>query len=680
MGPAGIVTTQSPTDRNKEIVLLVALFLFSFFARLIYLEQIKNNPFFTAPFVDSYSYDRDANTISYTNDWFCGRHVFYQAPFYPYFLAIIYKIFGHNYYLARLLQIIIGSLSCLLLYLIAKKLFNQKIAIAAALIAAVYGPFIFFDAELLRPCLIIFLNLLLMLMLLGISEGPTYRRLFLAGVIMGLSILTKENIALFIPFVWLWLYLVFRKLKPNKEILFYCTAFSLAIFMVILPCTLRNYMVEKDFVPISSEGGINFYIGNTGDVDKLVALQPGTQWNKLLILPNEKSGKELKPSQWSDWYFREAFKFIAQHPFEWLRIISKKFLLFWNSFEFTPNNDIEFYRSHSSILHVLTGKFLGIWYPFGIVVPLALCGLIISLARWRTFMLLYFYVFSYMVSVILFHVRARYRLPVIPVLIIFAAYALWWFFQQYRDKKYHSVIKAVIVLVGLVFLINCDFYQVHRIKLFPLHFHLGNAYRKTAQYDKAIEEYQKAIDTDSKTLDLNSNYAEAHNNLGVLLEGMGRTDEALAHYLKALEIDPNDNEAHNNLGILLSNMGRTDEAMTHYLKALEINPNYAEAHNNLGLLLDGIGRTDEAMANYQKALELNPYYAEAHNNLGILLAKMGQTNEAIIHFQKALKLNPYFGNVHYNLSILLAKMGRTDEAMAHYRKAVELNPSHARSP
>jgi tetratricopeptide (TPR) repeat protein len=182
------------------------------------------------------------------------------------------------------------------------------------------------------------------------------------------------------------------------------------------------------------------------------------------------------------------------------------------------------------------------------------------------------------------------------------------------------------------------------------------------------------------TIARNDNCWLAHNNLGILLADLGRSDEAMTHLLKALDLHFNDVKTHNNLGNLFAMMGRTDEAIAHYREALELNPEFSEAHNNLGVQLARTGRADEAIAHYRKALEVTPDYVMAHCNLGNLLARAGRTDEAMAHYREALEINPYSGEVHYNLGILLAMMGRTGEAMAHYRKALKLNPGHARTP
>jgi len=178
------------------------------------------------------------------------------------------------------------------------------------------------------------------------------------------------------------------------------------------------------------------------------------------------------------------------------------------------------------------------------------------------------------------------------------------------------------------------------------------------------------------TIRKNASCWMAYNNLGILLEKNGLTEEAMSCYRKALEIDPGLAEVHNNLGALSAKIGRTDEAMACYRKALEINPDYSKAHYNIGILLAKAGRMDEAIVQYRKALEINPEYFEAHNNIGFLLAKAGRMDEAVVHYRKVLEINPDYGDARYNLGNVLMQSGRINEAMACYRKVLEIDPDH----
>jgi tetratricopeptide (TPR) repeat protein len=83
-------------------------------------------------------------------------------------------------------------------------------------------------------------------------------------------------------------------------------------------------------------------------------------------------------------------------------------------------------------------------------------------------------------------------------------------------------------------------------------------------------------------------------------------EEAIMHYWKAVANDPKYIEAYNNLGFVLQMLGRAEEAIGCYQKALTINPNYSEAHNNLGIVLRTIGQIDEALQAFDKAIALAP--------------------------------------------------------------------------
>ena len=77
---------------------------------------------------------------------------------------------------------------------------------------------------------------------------------------------------------------------------------------------------------------------------------------------------------------------------------------------------------------------------------------------------------------------------------------------------------------------------------------------------------------------LKPDYADAHNNLGNLLELQGNTDDAIAHYARAVALNPNHAEAHNNLGNIFRQRGEFDQALEHYDRAIRIAPANAEIH------------------------------------------------------------------------------------------------------
>ena len=117
-----------------------------------------------------------------------GQGPFWQPPLYPYFLGLIKLAFPESfYYVARFVQALIGSLTCVLLYLVGQRLFGSGIGFVGGLIAAVYGPLIYFDARLLPASLATLLTLVSILLLMRSVERPTRSIFMAAGFALGLA-------------------------------------------------------------------------------------------------------------------------------------------------------------------------------------------------------------------------------------------------------------------------------------------------------------------------------------------------------------------------------------------------------------------------------------------------------------------------------------------------------------
>ena len=199
------------------------------------------------------------------------------------------------------------------------------------------------------------------------------------------------------------------------------------------------------------------------------------------------------------------------------------------------------------------------------------------------------------------------------------------------------------------------------------HNNLGIVLNGRGELQEAVEHYQRA-------LALKPDYAEAYYNLGIAFGGRGKWDEAVTYYRRALALKPNYIEAHNNLGNALNNQGKLDEAETQYRRALAVMPDFAEVHYNLGVVLNAKGRPDEAVACYRRALELKPDYAEAHANIGSAFNEKGELDEAIAHYRRALVLKPEFAEAHLNMGATHQQLGRLVEAEASYRRVLDIDP------
>jgi len=198
----------------------------------------------------------------------------------------------------------------------------------------------------------------------------------------------------------------------------------------------------------------------------------------------------------------------------------------------------------------------------------------------------------------------------------------------------------------------------------------------TAVTWKQIGYWENSITLFEHTLKVTTNNYVAHNNLGAVLYGQDRTDEAIGHFLQALRIKPDAVDAYNNMGSALFKQGRTDEAIAYYLEALRIQPDYVDAHTHLGAALNRQGRTDEAIVHYLQALRIKPDDVKAHYNLGNALDKQDRTEEAIGHYLEALRIQPDYVDAYNNLGNVLGRQGRTKEAIDHYLQALRIRPDY----
>jgi tetratricopeptide (TPR) repeat protein len=124
-------------------------------------------------------------------------------------------------------------------------------------------------------------------------------------------------------------------------------------------------------------------------------------------------------------------------------------------------------------------------------------------------------------------------------------------------------------------------------------------------------------------------------------------------YRRVLDVDPGQALAHNNLGLVLETAGRSEQAEEQFRLALTLRPHFAAPHNNLGTIMLKSGRLEEASAQFHAALDSDPTNLEAYNNLGLILAHDKRYDEAISMFDSALSLDPGFRLAAQNRALCL---------------------------
>ncbi|MBI3008644.1 MAG: tetratricopeptide repeat protein [Candidatus Omnitrophica bacterium] len=542
-----------------------SIFILAFAVRFIYLNQIAvNSPFFKGLVLDSLFYDNWARQIA-SGNWL-GGDVPYGSIAYPYFLAIAYKFLGHNLYMVRYLQFIFGSLSCVLIYLLGRKIFNKRVGIIASGMAVFYAPFIFHEGLLMPAFLSIFLDCLALLVILKAMENPVWWRWISGGVMLGLGSLVTPGILLFVPLVVAGIIAIPSRtgVSPvtvhNRRAALYAISLCIGLMLVMLPVGVRNYLAGKKFVFIPAHGGINFYIGNNlyanGSFDPpkgIRTTQEGLLEDSKLIA-QRKTLRNMDLQEVSRFWFMEGVRFIKEYPFKYLLLLLRKFLLFWNGYEVSDVENYYFCMRYSSIISMLV--------QFSFVSWLSLLGLLLSLKNWDRVLPLYLFLFAWIIACLSFFVNARYRLNAVPVLIIFASYALYWWFNQWKNKNYKGILFSAALSIPVFLIVNMRIITVDYSGSFNT---VGTIYARDGLYNEAIDQFQKAIR-------FRPDYAQAYANLGDAYMDKGMLNKAIEEYKKAIGLEPDAVHLHCNLAILYMKAGEEKNALNECEIVLRIDP------------------------------------------------------------------------------------------------------------
>src|SRR5690606_11424832 len=165
--------------------------------RIVYFFEYRSLLEFSYPTVDALYHHLTAKAIA--SGGLVSTEPFFRAPFYNYFLALIYFVSDNSIAFARFAQLVLGAFSIPLTYVIAKRMFDQRVAMIAAILVLATADLVYFDGELLLESSVLLMLLLLIWSLLRYLETRAWSRLALAGFIQGLAIINRPNTAVFVP-------------------------------------------------------------------------------------------------------------------------------------------------------------------------------------------------------------------------------------------------------------------------------------------------------------------------------------------------------------------------------------------------------------------------------------------------------------------------------------------------
>jgi Tfp pilus assembly protein PilF/4-amino-4-deoxy-L-arabinose transferase-like glycosyltransferase len=582
--------------RKKSIYPILAIFIVSMVIRAVVLFQFRGTVYFSFPIVDSAFYHDSAVSFLAKGDF--GSSLFLMSPVYQILISCLYSLAGVNLLAIYVAQILIGSLSAVLLYVLAEKLFNRTTALIAAALYLLYGGFSLYNMVLLPLTLIIFLNLSLILILLTAKERNSRSYFFVAGIIYAVSMMARPNILLFLIFLVPWFCIAFGSRRKG---LLNLAPFILGSLIAILPFSMLHYRTDGEISPFASTMGINLYLGNNPDADGIQYIpspelnSPEKIFDYARAVAESETGKTMKPHAVSDFWARRALKFIVSQPGNSVPLFWRKFSLFWNSHEVSNNYNYYFFRNQLPILRLLV-------VDFALIGTFAIVGMAANIRRLKNLFLLYGMVLTYNAALVAFFVLSRYRIAAVPFLILFAASGMY--FAADRRKP----IKAVLLAGAIVVIFLLLHVKIIEQDLSTAYVNQGILYRNEGSYQLAVQSLEKAIETDPGD-------ATAYYNLAVVYLDLERNEQAEECLQEALELEPNYRKALNGLATVYTNSGNYREAEVLFRKILELNPRDVDALNNLGVLYGKTGEYERAELLFREALTIRPGNTAAMDNL-----------------------------------------------------------------
>ncbi|MCC7261065.1 MAG: tetratricopeptide repeat protein [Candidatus Latescibacteria bacterium] len=610
--------------------------------------------------LDSEFYDRQARSLLAGAGWTEG--VFFMNPFYPYFLALVYWIGGTSWGLVAAVQIGLGTATCWLTYTLGEQLWGRRVGLIGAALVAVHGVLVFYDNALLTATPILFLNLAGMNLLQRWRCAPAPLWLCLAGVCLGFSALAR-------PLVLVWVLLLGGWFAARRQWVAW-GYLALGCVLVLAPVMIRNWAVGGEFALTTSSAGMNFYIGNhpqaTGiyaGVDFVPSAEPDQEREGFVREAERRLGRPLGPGAASAFWLGEGFRFVWSEPAAYAYLLWRKFLLFWNEVESQNNLSFYFAREWVPLLYLLPG--------WGVLAPLGLAGWAIW-ARRRREVLLELYVLAYLVGCLVFFVSSEYRLPVVPVLALWAGLGFAEAQAAWRAGRFRTLGAAAGALLALGAVVHYTDPLVARLHSMRIDFHnFAVLYERQGNLERAREMARRCLAIDpgfgpaQQTLarlearQVHPETAEPDTAAarGLRLFGAGDFARAATVFAELAVRSPEQGRYHNSLGLCYYKMGEMARAEAAYLRAIELNPAHAAAHYNLGLLRLAQGAPDLAIQSLRRALNLDPQYRAARFRLGEVLARQGDRVGGLAAWDSLLAQVP--GD-----RILAAKLDSLREAIA----------------
>jgi tetratricopeptide (TPR) repeat protein len=702
---------------------LPAVLAGAFVLKAIVVAQLKDHPLLAPEAgLDTTAYVQLARQVLDGNLWL-GPGLYYVSPLYVYVLAALLTAF-HSFTAVRVVQSALGTMAVGFVYLMARHWFGERAAAIGGVLAALTGLFTFYEALIIQSSLDVVLTAAALWCLAAGAEAPARSALgwprittILAGIIWGVQTLNRPNVAIAVLGVGLVMVVVQRRVLP--------AAFLIAGLAVgVAPVALRNVLVAHEWTPVSSHGGLNFYIGNnpgaTGFYYPVPGVRPAIVGQEIDTrrIATEALGHPATDAEASRYFFGLAWTWIREHPIDAVGLFIKKFAFCFDAVHLAlPHSYAFFAYDTPGILRFLC---VGPW----LLVPLGLVGaglLLVgpaSLSRPRgssgprrsnastagtasAFIVWISFVPAYAASVALFFVADRYRLALLVPLCTCAGGALDLAVDAVQQSTIRQFWRPSAAFVLLLVAVNwptpaiddgrwtdglrtaerlviarrydeasrwAEWLETHNPP------HPGAGQLGVAQQLIALNDYERALPYLTRAHAANPGEPHADYTLGQTLLKLGRPADAIAHLRHGFEagIDlPNGGEDYARALVDARDLPDAAEAVRRIRPAESAD---AQTWLRLGRIAMEAQAPDAAEPFFARAAVMQPADAATRQQYGLDLLVLNRFREAARELGEAARLNPRDPDTLSRLAYADAKLGRVADARQHARAALAIDP------
>jgi Flp pilus assembly protein TadD/4-amino-4-deoxy-L-arabinose transferase-like glycosyltransferase len=633
--------------QRSLLVFLAAVFLLKAIVAL----QLDRHPLLQPETgLDTTAYVELAKRVA-AGDLSLGPGLYYVAPLYIYFLALIYAV-TKSFTAARLAQAALGTLAVGLMFAMARDWFGRRAAWGTAVLAALTGIFTYYEDLLLQSSLDVALTAVALWLLGRAVRGGRTRDYVLSGVAFGIAALNRPNMLVAAVPIALLL-IAMRRFKPGVMLI-------AGVLAGVAPVAVRNVAVARQWSLVSSHGGINFFIGNGPGATGYFHAVPGMRSTIEGLAQDARrvaeraTGRRLTDAEVSSYYTGATWSWIRQHPAAWAWLLLRKTYGVFNAAHVSIPFSYTFYAYDAGTL--LRFCFVGPW----LLIPLGVFGLIRAAPK-SGYLVWLLFVPAYAASIVLFFITERYKLPLFVPMAVGSGAALDWLTRNF-DVRRGAVLAALFVAAN-----------------WPLHLDDGRAEERTrmAEYHAGRGEVSEGERWTALALAIAPDPAAVDVRVGGQYINSRQAQPAIDHLRDADRLRPGDARTEYLLGRALLGGGRPAEAAPVLQRALDHRVDVPLAGYDLAVALQQSGDLAGAAKALRAVVPPADTDVEVWLQLGKRAGEINAPDLAAAFFRRAVAAAPRLARAHHLLGLALLLMGRYDEAAVEFTTALQLDPSNA---